>query len=885
MAEAVAFDPASATPVDSDAGGFDPSSATAVESAPEKPIRYGHLNFADKVALSAHDNPQEKMLYLEKRFGKGNVRQEGGKLTVTKDGETIPVPDEMGFVADTVGQSPELAGATFGGIQGAEAGATLGPWGAAGGAVGGAALGALTGHEAKEAVKGFTGTRSKTGKETAVDLVKTAAGGATSEMGGQVTGKLASKALSGHLPDFFTGGTDEGRAMTEKAWAGGARPPYASMAPDARKLARIEVDAEKLTGKYAAQDTRNQAYVLNEVRKRLEDQGIPNPHLNELMDQLKDPQFQFSGREAGDMLQKSLRAQSEVMEHAVQKSGEEVDKLLDQRMNGINHVIDSNPPGALTEDVEAMTRNAKKQFSDWATQSYDKIHQMLGGRAVVPVEPIREAARQIKSQLPQTAVSSMVKELAAMGKTNPSAEDAILMKEFGIELPPGDKITLKDAQRMRTLLREKGDAAALTRNTVKGDHLYLSNAVDSAISAAGEDPAASSAIAALRATDAAYKKGIAKFNDITFKQIAKSTRSGMPADPEKIAALILQPGQTAKVATLRTVVGEEVWKRVQSADLQNLLRATNSTNVVGKKVIDGMKLLEQLNQRGSLIKAVHGEKNAADLEELAKGLAARKGQMGVEALAQGDVKGALTQLRASEQKLDDHLKKNLLAELADPKRTGEDVYRWVVSPGHESRVMQVAKQFGEDSPQMGEIRQAALEELARNANIKAITEKGNRALEESLSQFTKRQQDLLFPNGLADDMRDLSKVIKFIYPFKSGTVRDLGMAGMHAGSVLERPFLERLYRQGVASVTRLIVLHPSIARWIVVGRDPNTPWIENSARIIEGLTRAELMDHGGDMSEHAVDYVQSKLNGGNNGTAETLVGPGPNNGGAGQGLQ
>jgi len=650
------------------------------------------------------------------------------------------------------------------------------------------------------------------------------------------------------------------------------------MAPDARKLARIEVDAEKLTGKYAAQDTRNQTYVLNEVRKRLEEQGIPNPHLNELMEQLKNPQFQFSGREAGETLQKSLRAQGEVMEKSVADSGAEVDKLLDQRMSGINHVIDNNPPGALAEDVEAMTRNAKTQFSDWATGAYDKIHNMLGGRSVVPVEPIREAARQIKSQLPQTAVSAMTKELAAMGKPNATAEDAILLKEFGIELPPGDKITLKDAQRMRTLLREKGDAAALTRNTVKGDHLYLSNAVDNAINAASEDPAAASAIAALRATDAAYKKGIAKFNDITFKQIVKSTRSGMPPDPQKIAELILRPGQTAKVATLEKVVGPEVWKRVQSADLQNLLRATNSTNVVGTKVIDGMKMLEQLNQRGDLIKSVHGEKAAADLMELAKGLAARKGQLGVEALAQGDIRGALTQLKANEKALEDHLKKNLLAELADPRKTGEDVYRWVVSPGNESRVMQVAKQFGDQSPQMAEIRQAALEELTRNANIKAISEKGNQAIEGALNEFTKKQQEILFPGGLSDDIRDVSKVIKFIYPFKSGTARDVGMAGMHAGAVLERPLKQRLYRQGVAAITRFIALHPTIARWVVTGRDPKTPWIENSARIIEGLTRAEMMDQTSDVPDQPM--------GASNGTTNTIAGLGNANDsalGAGQG--
>ncbi|HKS76672.1 MAG TPA: hypothetical protein VJQ82_25885 [Terriglobales bacterium] len=875
MAGAVAFDPTTAAPVD--AGGFDPSSAQPVESPP--PQKTGGatgdfgapnegLSFIDKVALSAHDSTEEKEKYLQKVYGKENVRREWGEdgepqLVLKKDGRQIYISKNgMGFVPETVSQAPELGGMGAGAALGLEVGSPLGPVGAGAGALLGAGLGAMTGHSVKEEAKSLAGTYSKTPEELIGQTVKSGIEGVTGEAGGQLVGKGVSKMLSGRLPSFFTGATDESRAMTKKAWAGGALPPYASMAPDARKLARIEVDAEKLTGKYAAQDTRNQAYVLNEVRKRLEDQGIPNPHLNEIMEQLKNPQFEFSGREAGETLQKSLRAQSQVMEDAVKTSGAQVDKLLDERIANINNIIDKHPPGALAEDVEAMVRNAKKQFSDWATVSYDKIDQMLGGRPVVPVEPIREAARQIKSQLPRTAVSAMTKELAAMGKEGVTEEDAVLIKEFGIELPKEAKIPIKDAQRIRTLLREKGDAQALTRSTIKGDHLYLSNAVDNAIQAAAEDPSAAVAIRALNATDAAYKKGIAKFNDITFKQIVKSTRSGMPPDPEKIASLILQPGQTAKVGTLRKVVGEEVWKRVQSADLKNLMNATTSVNVVGNRTVDGLKLLEQVNQRRDLIKAVHGDQAVLYLEELGKSLAARKGVLQPEALMNGDLKGALTQLRANEKALDDHLKTNLLAELADLRRTGEDVYRWVVEPGKETRVMQVAKQFGEDSPQMAEIRQAALEELARNANIKAIDEKGNQALESALAQFTKRQQELLFPDGLSNDIRDLSKVIKFIYPFKSGVVRDVGMAGMHAGAVLEKPLKVRLYKQAVAAITRFIALHPTIARWVVTGRDPNTPWIENSARIIEGLTRAEIMDQTSDLPDQP--------NGAPNGQAETL---------------
>lgn len=868
-AEEISFDPSTAQPLEAqapapapvDSSGFDPSTAQAVE--PAKPSTGGAsgawgapnegLSFLDKIALASHDTFQEKELYLQKVYGKHNVRREWGsdgsaQLIVTKNGRQVAVSnDGMGFLPETAANIPEAGGGTAGALFGAEAGTAILPGvGTAVGSLLGAGIGTMLGHSMKETAKSAAGTYAKTPGQLAKSTLEEGGLGMASEIGGQVVGKGVTKMLSGHLlPDSFTGSTPKTKQMTETAWSEGAMPHWPSIAPDARKLARIEIDAEKLTGKYEAQARANEKYVINEVRKTLEKNGVPNPHVSEIIDQLTARQSAFSGREAGELLQKTIRAQSETMEQAIKTSSDDADRMLGTRISNIDRIIENHPPGALAEDVEAMTRNAKKQFTDWASQAYGKIDAMLGGRDVVPVEPIREAARQIKNQLPRTAVSAMTQEMSALGKAGVTEEDALLFKEFGVELPPGEKISLKDAQRIRTILREKGDAFALTRNTVKGDHLYLANAVDRAIQNAAEDPSASAAIAALNTTDAAYKNGIAKFNDLTFKQMVKAMKSGMPPDPQKIASMMLIPGQTAKVGTIRKVLGDEVFKRVQSADLQNLLKATQSVNVVGNRMLDGMKLLDYLHQRTDLVKAVHGNQAASDLLELGKSLAARKGDLPVEALARGDIRGALTAIKANEKRLDDHLKKNLLAELADPSRTGENVYRWVVTPGQESRVMEVVRQFGENSPQMQQLRQTALEELARNANIKAVTENSNKALENALSGFTQKQKELLFPGGMSDDIHALSEVLEFMYP----GWEDVGMAGMHVGGVLEKPAFGkpgqsftkgRLFRQATAAITRMLVLHPSIARWLVIGRNPKTPWIQESARIVEGLTRAEI---------------------------------------------
>lgn len=822
------------------------------------------LSFADRAALSAHDSTSERQMYLQKVYGKDAVREQKGadgksKLFLKKDGKDIEIPDDFGFLADMAGHLPEMGGATWGAIEGGAAGALGGPVGVFAGAVIGSGVGALGGYAAKQVAKEAAGTYNKTTGEAIESGAQAYSEGALGEIGGRAVGKLVSKTLSGRIPKFFTGATDESIELTKKAWAGGALPPYASMAPAARKLSRIEIDAEKLTGRYKKQDERNQQFILSELRETMQTSGMTKPQVDELMRAISDPHAApFTAREAGDVLKQGVQAQVQTLEHHVTQAAAASDKLIDARLSNIDRLIDAHPAGMLADDTADMIKNAKQQFSQTASGIYDKIHASLGGARVVPTEGIRAAAGQITSLLPKSILSNMVKEASALAKRNVTPEDAVLLKEFGIDVGT-DKISLKDAQRIRTVLSERGGATDLTRNTVKGDHLLVARAVDDAIQEAGQDPMAAPAIAALNQADKWYKANIAKFKDTAVKKLVKDTRSGMPPDPQRVVNILASPGQSARTETLRQVLGDGVWKRVQSLHMGMVMQGVSSTGEKGSRLVDGMKLIDYLSkpENLSVFKAVHGDAQAADLKEIGQMLAARKGTMSPEILAQGDVRGALDVLRTSEKRLDDYLKGNLLAELRDPRKTGEDVFRWAVEPGKESRLFEVVRQFGEHSQQMAELRQAALEMVARNASLKAIDEHGNQALESAILEFTDTQRSLLFPNGLDKDIRKLGETIRFIYPFKSGATRDIGMAGMHAGAVLEMPLRKRLYRQAVAAVARFVVLHPVVARWIVTGRDPDTPWIYSAAQIVKQMVKMGMIDELPDQPEVERDPQKS----------------------------
>jgi hypothetical protein len=808
------------------------------------------LPFTDQVHLAQADNFDEKELYFQNKYGKSAVKREWGSdgkpalLVTTTDGKLYRI-GEAGFVAQLTADSPKLISMGAGAATGAEIGALGGPLDpitVPAGAVIGAGLGAVFGKGATEAQKGIEGNYKKTPGQLVGALDDASAEGMEGQMGGMMAGKLTSKILSSRLPSFMTGATEETRDMTQKAWAAGARPPYASMAPDAMKLRRIEVDADKLTGPNKAQDERNMAYVLSTLKDTLKQSGMPPAYVDKIAEEAQNPFAAASHEAIGQDIKVSVQAHIDAITAAIDKTAKVADSHIDAQLSAVTKIIDSSTHAGLGEDVATAIKSAKKDFSDASSKLYSRIDGLIGDQKVVPTEGISAVAKSIIKDMPPSEVARITKEAAQLAGRPLSAEDAILLKEFGVELDPGQtKMSFAQAQNLRSILRAKGKPQSLTHGIKEGTHLRLADAVDDAIHEAASDPVAAPAVKALDVADKFYKDGIGKFKDAQIKQLVKGLSTGMPPDPEAIVNVIAGPGNSSRIATIHKMVGDDVWRRVQSVHMQQYLDRFTSTGETGAPVLDGIKILKSLRE-GDATKsfaAIQGEGSVADLREIGAMLASRQGKLAPDALTKGTVKDALLAMKAHQARLDEFMSRNALSILADPKKTGEEAYQYLVRPGAdgEARTMAAAKLFGINSPQMKGLQQAAIEEMARNANINAIDKSGNRALENALSQFTKNQQDLLFPNGAADDLRQLSKVIQFMFPFKSGEASDTAMAGMHAGAVLEKPLRKRLYIQAVAAVTRFVALHPSVARWIVTGRDEGTPWIRRTAGLIQKMAQ------------------------------------------------
>jgi hypothetical protein len=710
--------------------------------------------------------------------------------------------------------------------------------------IAGAIIGGAAGKVVKEGIKVAKGTYEKSAMEGVGATGEAGISAGVGEVTGQVAGKVVSKVLSSRVPGFITGATPESRAMTTRAWEGGARPSYASMAPDAKKLQRNEIIARKLGGRYKAQDEANAKYVTDEAARKLAQSGMPKPQLDELTRVMKDDNYSLSARETGELMQKSVQAHIETLKTAVDTTTAAANKQVDTDLSQLDKLITQHAPGALGVDVDEGVRASRERFGKAFSNLYEKILATHGDDPVVPVDAIRAEALSRVQSMPKTTVTALTREMSQLAKKQLAPEDALLLKEFGIELPKAGGISLKNAQRLRSVLREKSIQGALTRNITQGEFSHMQSVVDSAIYEAGiVNPAVAPTVALLKQTDEAYKIGIGKYKDTGVKRLMtalKTAGSGMSPDPAAVAKIITAGNNPARVGEIYKMVGPEVSQRIAAADFSGLIERATVTSELGRTV-DGMKLLDAIALRGpKMMEAVHGN-NAVTIQEVARTLAARAGKVSPELLQAGSAKTLLGQLRASETALTEYLDKNVLAELANPKRDPEEVYNWIVQPGQESRIMKVSEQFGKDSPQMQAIRQSALESLARDAGIRSILDKGNHALDTALDSYTKKQQELLFPGGRLESLRDLSKVIEFMYPVQSGMAKEEGMAGMTSGQELNYAFWKRNYHIALASLMRFVQLHPTVAKWIVTGRDPNTPWIQAAAKTVKRIVAGATM--------------------------------------------
>lgn len=840
-----------------------PAVADVLGAAPEAPPEIDTatgLSFTDQMALAAADGPDEKKAYLANVYGPKNVHTDPkGTIYVTIDGKAVaaeggPMLKRMG--AEAVAKGPEMVGMAGGGILGAAGGPP--------GIVAGAAGGAMLGKAAEEWVKGGRGYLRKSANQEAGALVDAGEAGAEGELGGRAAGAVIGRIARGGLPKAVTGTTQEIKDQFKRVTAAGGRPSIQSTAPDMRHLQRMEIMADKISGAATGRNAANRAALEKMTKDVLVDGGVPKTHVDAAYADMRSGAYAETGETAGASVQRRVQAHADALETQVQAKMASAENAVDQQRKHLDALITRHPVGGLGVDVSEGIQTARRDFGTAAEKAYSSVDRLVGNKPIVTVKPVVQVAQRIVKLSKGIGGTPEAGQVASL-KQPPQVNDATvqLFRDLGVEMPPpgaGGMMTLQQAQRARTILRERANSSDLTPGVTKHELGQLADGFDRAIQSAARQTENEPAIRLLNQIDAWYGKNIKKFNDLEINQlVSRFKTTGITADPEVIARLIVKSGETSRALEIKKLVGADTWKRVQAQDVQNLLY--DATDPMSGEV-SGPGLGDAIFKRRGLMDAVHGSAESARMMTFARSLAAVQGKLPANAITEPGFRALMTEYEAAQKEFNEFVDVDPVGALRDPKITPVQVYARVVDPTKKNLLVQTAKFLGDKSPEMNDLRETALRRILAES-VYDFNAEGSVAsnIGTQLAKYSREQVQILFPNGTEQAIRQLAGDMEFLMP----VVKDPAMAGMSAGSKLGQPAVRfgmprmlggkglvsgRLYMQAMASLGRWIIDHPGFQRYLVGERKAGklAGGAQSVSMNFARLFAAQADDQGGDDS-------------------------------------
>lgn len=788
-------------------------------------------DWADKVNLDRADDDREKYLYLSKKYGQGNVQRDpNGIFYVTIGGKKV-APGGGGFwarfSADVSAESPIFLGATAGAASASE----LGPLGMAAGA----AAGGSAGKAAIEATKKLYGLSAKDLPETIGSIGKTGLEMGAGELGGSLVSRGVGRLTAGRVHPFIAGTSPESRRLSAITTEGGASPPIRSALPDMRVTQFHQALGEKLAGSFI--EKRNLSFIEKEMYSLLKSSGMTDEEIPAAMKQILDPSSALSTAPLGTGLGSNIQAHAAGLGETAMAAQQMAQQVLDKQLAEIRLITRERiPSGRLGMDVADKFREARSDFSRAMQRAYSKIDDLVGDTPIVPTFLIKRRAASLLQKMPESDIKKIVKEIADM----PAME------------------SFENMQRLRTRLWELGEPADLAASGIlKKDLRDLRTMADRSFEKIAVDetkPEGRQALNMLRAADKAYGEGIKKFEDSVLNQIVDAVKTGTAPDPSVVAKALLQSGRTERITEFKNLLGPDIWKRVVAQDWRDMLEVSSE-----KGEIDPMRFFREVmkRQRTGVLEAAYGIKGAPLIYQFARRNAVLGGKLPLSALDRGDsFLGAVEAAQQAQKNLEQFIDEHFLGELTNPSLPPELVYSTIVQPGKETLLERVFQHFAKDQPQIVAIRQTALKVLLKNAIVDTETGAGftvgSDALKSALSKFTTKQQELLFPDGLSDDLNLVADMAKFLFPkgggetvagFAAGAIKaalPFGTAGSVMGFHGAGEAAWIAYAWGVT--WGWVLSKPSVVRWLANGvRSRDTAVRKMTDETFRGIVRAGIL--------------------------------------------
>lgn len=342
------------------------------------------------------------------------------------------------------------------------------------------------------------------------------------------------------------------------------------------------------------------------------------------------PSQQEQVRQGADKVSELRQVAIQRLEAAHKRAEQAAQDTIQAAMRGLRDdnaaamkIAEANEdPSALVRknvaEMEAYNRGARLA----AKKLYDPIEAVTQG--VHPdVTGLAEDAEAFLRQMPEQIRAKYPGDIAALRKLAPKAEaEGVAPIEGAAAVEPPEPITYPQLHHLRSWFRHGIDYQDLTPDMRTGALKHFEKKINAVLHDPDAPPQLREAAGLLDAADEFYRRTIPFLGDEMVTQTVNLMKSGAGADPVALAKIFFDPERTTAMRKVRGIVGENLWKAVQSAHLQQML---DNSKIIGTDRLDGARFaaqVEDLERNGLLatgydpVTAKRITKVAADVRRL-----------------------------------------------------------------------------------------------------------------------------------------------------------------------------------------------------------------------------------------------------------------------------
>jgi ASC-1-like (ASCH) protein len=818
-----------------------------------------------QVLYDALTNDPERVKLLSHLYGREHIGADANGLYVRLPSGRKMYPGglntDKGRVSDLIAGAPR----TLGSMAGLAGGVTLGSaTGSLPGAVAGAEIGAGTGAAAGQRITDeivrLSGYYDRTPDEEMKGLAKVGSIAALSGGAGALGPEIALPAARG-LQYIYRANPDTllvpnalniARELAQKGYEVNPGSYTAS------KFLPRQVKMTSLVTHYDPLQASAKRYVENESAALFEKDGMSKEEARATVKGMKTSEPSYEN--AGDELQQEARAdydkekakldaKLQAIEYRAKTKGETDAELKEESLKAAKEMqakysqkvhkallagfrrikmMKYPRPKQLAGDLSEAVTNLRKHVTEAANRLYEPAYP-IAGDAPIDMSAAKDTIENFLRDLPEDLRKNFPAVIRDLNRMLGREEEGVQEEGGAVSGPP--TMTLRELHTLRSYLRDMGYSESLTPSFKKGPYNMMAAVVDNIMHNPENPEAVRRAMAIIDKGDEYYAHNMKQFSSEALQAMVDSVRAGLPPNPSHILDLAADSGQMSTLKRIQDIGGPELSKRLASADIDRILAV--STGIDDR--VNPQIFVREVNDRdkSGLLRAIHGDENAALIKDYAQKLAAKNDIIPVESLTPGDFahdlqllfevnrsietmegKNALATLEQAakgekavlSKEFADRMsgKKNAMAILRNPNMSGIKAAEKIIT---NTRMLKAAiAKFGENSKGLQMLRRAALQRIL----APVIQGKGANSIKEHLFTMTKEQQDLLFPNGMADDLRKIADALYVITGGPENTT-----PGMSAGNVLNKQSIwRRAIPQFIDTVETWIVTRPAFTRVI-----------------------------------------------------------------------